>query len=88
MWEQIPVVGFDSTPQEIEFLETSVIDNAIVQNPFNMGGYLGVAEARNAIESQRLVAVENKDVQVDTVTINAENLYYPENEKLVFPFTH
>lgn len=84
-WEQIPVIGFDSTPQEIEYLESGVIDNAIVQNPFNMG-YLGVAEAKNAIENQRLVAVEDKDTQVDTVTINADNLYDPENEKLIFPF--
>lgn len=84
-WEQIPVVGFDSTPQEIEYLESGVIDNAIVQNPFNMG-YLGVAEAKSAIDSQRLVAVEDKDTQVETVTINADNLYDPENEKLIFPF--
>ena len=83
--EQIPVIGFDSTPQEIEYLESSVIDNAIVQNPFNMG-YLGVSEAKKAIDAQRLVAVDDKDTQVDTVTINADNLYDPENEKLIFPF--
>ncbi len=83
--DQIPVIGFDSTPQEIEYLESGVIDNAIVQNPFNMG-YLGVAEAKSASKNIRLVAIEGKDTQVDTVTINASNLYDPENAKLVFPF--
>jgi ribose transport system substrate-binding protein len=83
--EQIIVLGFDSTPQEIEFLETGAIDNAIVQNPFNMG-YLGVAAAKDAIRDSRLVAVENKDNKVETVIISEDNLYDPENEKLVFPF--
>jgi len=85
--EQIPVIGFDSTPQEIEYLESGVIDNAIVQNPFNMG-YIGVSEAVEAITSMRLIAVDNKDIEVNTVIINADNLYDPENQKLIFPFNY
>ncbi len=83
--DRIIVLGFDSTPQEIEYLESGVIDKAIVQNPFNMG-YLGVAAAKDAISYSRLVAVESKENKVDTVIISSDNLYDPENEKLVFPF--
>ncbi len=85
--DQIPVIGFDSTKQEIEYLESGVIDHTIVQNPFSMG-YLGVKEVVRASQGFSLRPEEAKDVQVETVIIHKDNLYEPENEKLVFPFTH
>jgi ribose transport system substrate-binding protein len=45
--DRIPVVGFDSDPQENAALKTGAIDALVVQNPYFFG-YLGVAEAAAA----------------------------------------
>ena len=44
---RIPVVGFDSDPQENAALKTGAIDGLVVQNPYFFG-YQGVAEAAAA----------------------------------------
>jgi ribose transport system substrate-binding protein len=78
---KIKIIGLDSTPEEISFVEKGVIEALVIQNPFNMG-YLGV---RYAIDS-----INNKPVPKSTNTgltiIDNDNMYLPENEKLVFPF--
>lgn len=79
---KIKIIGLDSTPEQADFLEKGVIEALVIQNPFNMG-YLGV---RYAIDS-----INNKPVPQSTNTgltiIDKDNMYLPENEKLVFPFT-
>jgi ribose transport system substrate-binding protein len=45
--DRIPVVGFDSDPQENAALKTGAIDALVVQNPYFFG-YQGVAEAAAA----------------------------------------
>ena len=78
---EIKIIGFDSTPEEIEYLESGSIELLVVQNPFSMG-YLGVKYAIDAINGISMP----KNVSTGTVVINKNNMYLPENQKLVFPF--
>ncbi len=75
------IVGFDSTPEEITYLEKGTIELMVVQNPFNMG-YLGVKYALDAVNG--IKTPEN--INTGAVVINRENMYNPENQKLLFPF--
>jgi ribose transport system substrate-binding protein len=79
---KIKIIGLDSTPEEISYLDKGVIEALVIQNPFNMG-YLGV---RYAID-----AINNKPIPETTFTrlkiVDKKNMYLPENEKLLFPFS-
>jgi ribose transport system substrate-binding protein len=79
----IKIIGFDSTPEEISFVEKGVIDALVVQNPFNMG-YLGVKYALDSIKKKAVPQYTN----TESTYIDKNNMYQPENEKLVFPFTN
>ncbi|MCK5129484.1 MAG: substrate-binding domain-containing protein [Clostridiales bacterium] len=79
---EIIIIGFDSTPLEITFLEKGVIQSLIVQNPFNMG-YLGVKYALDSINNKKIP----KNVNTGSEVIDIDNMYLPENQKLLFPFT-
>jgi ribose transport system substrate-binding protein len=80
---KIKVIGFDSTPDEISFMERDVVQSLIVQNPFNMG-YLGIKYALDAHQGKSLPKREN----TGSKAIDKNNMYEPENEKLLFPFTN
>jgi ribose transport system substrate-binding protein len=77
----VRLVGFDSSLAEIQFIEQGVIAATVIQKPFNMG-YLAVQAARDAAENRPLPAF----IDTGSVLITAENLYEPENQKLLFPF--
>ncbi len=79
---KIKIIGIDSTPEEISFVETGVIEALVIQNPFNMG-YLGVKYALNSIKKETVPESTNTGLTI----IDKDNMYQPENEKLVFPFT-
>lgn len=81
MARDITVIGFDTNIQSIEDLEDGVIDSLIVQNPFAMG-YLGVSKAIEQLQKHTLPEIIDTSTQV----ITKENMYNPENQKLVFPF--
>jgi ribose transport system substrate-binding protein len=51
--DRIPVVGFDSDPQENAALKSGAIDGLVVQNPYFFG-YQGVAEAAAAAASTQV----------------------------------
>ncbi|WP_372661986.1 substrate-binding domain-containing protein [Cohnella sp.] len=77
----IKLIGFDSSNNEIQLLEEGVLNAAIVQKPFNMG-YLGVKTALKLIEGEDTDAV----TYIESNIITQENMYLPENQKLLFPF--
>lgn len=79
--ERIKIIGFDSTPVETSLIEKGVIQATVIQNPFSMG-YLGVKSAVAAIDGKSLP----KFIDTGAKVIDKENMYYPENQKLVFPF--
>lgn len=78
---EVSIIGFDSTPEEISYLEKDIIELVVVQNPFSMG-YLGVKHALDAIKGIPFP----RSVNTGAVVITKENMYDPENQKLVFPF--
>lgn len=83
MSSKVKVIGFDSTPEEVDFMEKDIIQALVIQNPFSMG-YLGVKYAIDATNKEALQKRKNTDSKV----IDKDNMYLPENQKLVFPFTN
>ena len=79
---KVKIIGFDSTPEEIRYLEKGVIQALVVQNPYSMG-YLGVKHALDAIQGKTVP----KSVDTGASVVDRENMYQPENQKLLFPFT-
>ncbi len=77
----INLIGFDSSVDEIQLLEAGVVKAAIVQKPFNMG-YLGVKTALKLIKGGNTEPV----TYIESNLITKENMYSPENQKLLFPF--
>ncbi|MDS0524239.1 substrate-binding domain-containing protein [Clostridium sp. SHJSY1] len=79
---KVMVVAFDGDPQEIEYMENGTIQSVIIQNPFSMG-YLGV---KNAV-----LKLQGKDIpefiESGFTVIDKRNIYLPENQKILFPFT-
>lgn len=79
---KVKVIGLDSTPEEISFMEKDVVQSLVVQNPFSMG-YLGIKYAIDAIDGKTLPRRNNTGLKA----IDKDNMYDPENQKLLFPFT-
>ncbi|HEY5562433.1 MAG TPA: substrate-binding domain-containing protein [Clostridiaceae bacterium] len=77
----IKIVGFDSSYTIISDLENGIIDAIVVQRPYNMG-YLSVKAAVDAIKGKKLPS----NIYTNFQLITKENIYTPENEKLLFPF--
>jgi ribose transport system substrate-binding protein len=78
---RVALVGFDSSRTEIQFIEQGIIAATVIQKPFNMG-YLAVRAALDAAQGRSLPSF----IDTGSVLITAENLYQPENQKLLFPF--
>lgn len=81
MREKVKIIGFDSTPEELDFIEDGIIQATVVQKPFNMG-YLGIKYALNAIDGKSVP----ERIDTGSVVIDKTNMYTPENQKLLFPF--
>lgn len=81
--EDIRLIGFDSSIEEIKFLENGTIHALIVQKPFNMG-YLGLETA------YKLMKNESVEQQIDTGSqlVTKDTMYDKENIDLLFPFKH
>ncbi|MDR1108924.1 MAG: substrate-binding domain-containing protein [Spirochaetaceae bacterium] len=77
----VRLVGFDNPLGRINLIEEGIIAAVVIQKPFNMG-YLAVRAARDAAENRGLPPF----IDTGSVLIRLENLYEPENQKLLFPF--
>lgn len=78
--EQVHIVGFDNSQEEIEFLETGVVEALLVQRPFNMG-YLGIRTIAQALRGESIEPV----IHTGSVLVRKEDMYSEENQKLLFP---
>lgn len=78
---KVKIIAFDSTQKEIDYLEKGVIQSIIAQNPFSIG-YLAVKAAVDALDGKRIA----KRIYIDSKAITRDNMYLPENQKLLFPF--
>lgn len=80
--DETRVVAFDNNVVTVGMLERGEVDALIVQNPYAMG-YLGVEYAGMLANGERI-----KETEIDTTTtlITRENMYEPENQKVLFSF--
>ncbi len=78
--ERISIVGFDSAPEELAFLEQGVLDATVVQRPYNMG-YVSVKTAVDHLRGEQVESV----IDTESVLITADNMFNREYQKLLFP---
>ena len=78
---KVRLVGFDSSLFEIKLIEEGILDATVIQQPFNMG-YRSVRAARDAVDGRK----PETFIDTGSILITAENLYTPENQKILFPF--
>ena len=79
--DKVKIISFDSTPREIEYMESGIINATIIQNPFSMG-YFSVKNAAYAAKGKTI----KKTIYTGTKLIDNNNMYSSENQKLLFPF--
>ncbi|HKJ86493.1 MAG TPA: substrate-binding domain-containing protein [Spirochaetia bacterium] len=79
-WDDIALVGFDNSQEEIEFLEDGIVKALVVQRPFNMG-YVGISTLVDALRGTRVERV----IYTDAVLVRKEDMFSEENQKLLFP---
>lgn len=80
--DQVQVVGFDSSVEQIQLMERGVFRGVVIQKPFNMG-YLGIKQAVKLVEGKEV----KKSLKSGSKLITMENLYEEENQRLLYPFT-
>ena len=78
---EVAVITMDNALEQIEFIEEGTIVATVVQNPFAMG-YFGVKTALQVLQGEKVPAF----IDTGSTVIDLENLYTPENQKLLFPF--
>lgn len=79
--QNIKMVAFDSSPSMMELLQDGTVQATVIQNPFS-NGYLAVKHAVEVIEG---IDVPER-VDTGTKLIDLDNMLWPENQKLLFPF--
>ncbi|NRF94309.1 substrate-binding domain-containing protein [Paenibacillus frigoriresistens] len=79
--DKVKIITFDSTSEELELLQEGVIQATIIQNPFSIG-YLGV---KNAVEASKGKKVPSR-VDTGIKAIDLNNMFWSDNQKLLFPF--
>lgn len=80
--KEVRLICFDNTPKEVDYLDKGVIQCLITQNPFSMG-YLSVKCAIDSINGKAV----KKYIDTDSKLIDTNNMYLPENQKILFPYT-
>lgn len=78
---KVKVVAIDNPPEVLEYLQEGVIQATIIQKPFSMG-YLGVKYALDVSDGKEVP----KRFDTGTKVIDVENMFWSENQKLLFPF--
>jgi len=77
---KLQLYGIGSTNKLAYFLEQGTVNSLVAQNEFSIG-YLGIQAAVNSIKSNR----KNDDAIIPFRTVNKENMYTSEIQKLLFP---
>lgn len=78
---KVYLVAFDSTTEEISYIDNGVIAATLVQKQFNMG-YLAVKYAAMAARGGN---IPNK-VVTDFIIVDKNSIHLPQYERIVFPF--
>ncbi|NUU78401.1 substrate-binding domain-containing protein [Paenibacillus xylanilyticus] len=78
---QVKIVGFGSEQQQLEQLQEGVFQHLIVQNGFS-AGYLGLNQAVARLNDQQV----QTRVTLETKLVSTDNMFWMDNQKLLFPF--
>nr|WP_209847246.1 substrate-binding domain-containing protein [Paenibacillus sediminis] len=78
---KVKVIAFDNPPENMDLLQEGVVQALVVQNPFN-NGYLAVQLAVEASEGKHIPDRVDTGIKL----IDLDNMLWPENQKLLFPF--
>ena len=78
---KIKLVAYDSSDEEVKFLDEGTAQALIVQDPYQMG-YQGVKTVLKAIKKQ---SIEKKFIDSGVKVITKENMNTPEMQKLLKP---
>ncbi|WP_405155493.1 sugar ABC transporter substrate-binding protein [Paenibacillus sp. FSL K6-0108] len=78
---KVKIVGFGSEQQQLEQLQEGRIQHLIVQNGFS-AGYLGVNQAVARLNNQMV----QTRVTLETKLVSTDNMFWMDNQKLLFPF--
>lgn len=79
--DQIKVVGFDNSIEQVKYLEEGIYDSLIIQNPFYMG-YMSVEQTVNLLRGEEVEV----NLSIGSTLITKENMYIGMNQRLLFPF--
>ncbi|MGO4734830.1 substrate-binding domain-containing protein [Paenibacillus sp. 2KB_22] len=79
--DKVRIVGFGSEQQQLEQLQEGVFDQLIVQNGYS-AGYLGLNQAVARLNNQQVQA----RVLLETKLVSTDNMFWMDNQKLLFPF--
>ena len=72
--------GMGRTNKILSYLEEDIINSVAVQNEFNLG-YLGVKIAVDKLNNK-----DTSSKTIDFSIINKSNMYWDDNQKILFPF--
>lgn len=78
---KLKVVAFGNQIELLEKLQDGIIQKTVVQNGFSTG-YLGVAHADALLRGDRV----SSEIRLDTKLIGSDNMFWMDNQKLLFPF--
>lgn len=78
--QDITVIGFDSSDEEIQYLEDGWIEGMMVQNPYNMG-YLGVRNIYKAMQGKKL----EEKIDTGITYVDRNNLQDEDIRWLLYP---
>lgn len=80
--DRVRGVGFDSNVLSVSMLETGEMDALIVQNPFAIG-YLSIQNAEALLSGR---TVDTPELYTAVTTVNRENLFDENVQKILFRF--
>ncbi|CAM4351123.1 substrate-binding domain-containing protein [Paenibacillus alkaliterrae] len=75
------IVTFGNELEQLELLQEGIIHKLVVQNGFSTG-YLGVKQAVALLSGERI----EKLTLLETKVIDADNMFWMNNQKTLFPF--
>lgn len=78
---KIKMIAFDNPPEMLEKLQEGTVQAMVVQNPYS-NGYLAVSSAVQLAEGKSVL--ERFDTGTKVIDLN--NMLWPDNQKLLFPF--
>lgn len=78
----LKIVAFGSQVEQLSLLQDGVIHQLVVQNDFSFG-YIGLEQAVSLLSGKE---TPGGPTMLETKVVNADNMFWMNNQKLLFPF--